>query len=77
MGPDTAELLGRIANACWWVRYHTRNARRKWQTDKQRLEAIAQLALILAHGLAVTTDYEAILAALVEGLRPRDVDPPF
>lgn len=78
MGPDATELLlAKISNACWWVRHCTRNARLHWKDDPARREAIAALALALLVALQTSSEYDTILTTLVDGLRPRDTDPPF
>lgn len=43
---------------------------------KERQAAIRQLGLTVRHAFTVSDDFEALLAAVVDGGRPRD-DPPF
>lgn len=75
MGPDTASLTAAILNAAWMVRHYARGGR----TDihaLQRTQAIQHLGLIVRNAFELSDDYEALLAAIVDGLRPRD-EPPF
>ena len=71
MVPDTGLLVAEILNAAYMVRHHRRGSRLFVEAEHRR-EAIAQLGLILKKALNQSDDYEPILAAVVDGLRPND-----
>jgi hypothetical protein len=80
MGPEKHPGLhaAAILNAAWLVRHYVRGGRSSIQRQ-QRREAIGALGAAVRDALATcysAEDYEAILAAVVDGLRPND-DPPF
>jgi hypothetical protein len=76
MGPDTAQLVSRILNAAWLVRHYSRGGRLSiHRTERQN--AITVLGVTVRDAFTISTDYEALLGAVVDGLRPRDTDPPF
>lgn len=73
--PDTARLVSQILNAAWLVRHYRRGARSSiYRQERQR--AIDALGVIVRDAFNMSSDYEALLAAVVDGLRPRD-EPPF
>lgn len=74
MAPDHGETVARILNACWWVRHYRRRSR---ITTASRQQAILALGLILRDAFTRTDDFEPLLAALLDGLRPQEEDPPF
>ncbi len=77
MVPDTTGLVAAILNAAWMVRHYARGARQKTShSAKHRDEAIKKLGLIVREAFAQSSDFEALLTAVVDGLRPRD-EPPF
>lgn len=75
MAPDSAPLVAGILNAAWMVRHYARGGRSRLQRA-QRSQAIQQLGLTVRDAFNRSEDFEPLLAALVDGLRPRD-EPPF
>jgi hypothetical protein len=75
MAPDTASLVAQILNAGWMVRHYARGGRLTIQRT-QRTQAIQKLGLTVREAFNRSEDFEPLLAAVVDGLRPRD-DPPF
>lgn len=75
MAPETGDLVASILNAGWMVRHYARGARSGLQRA-QRNQAIRSLGETVRHAFSVSSDYEALLAAVADALRPRD-DPPF
>lgn len=75
MGPDTPRHVASILNAAWMVRHYARGGRTEIQRA-ERTQAIQQLGVIVRDAFAHCTDFEPLLAAVVDGLRPKD-DPPF
>jgi hypothetical protein len=75
MGPETPDLVASILNAAWMVRHYARGGR----TNHHRLyrnQAIQRLGLTVREAFARSEDFESLLAAIVDGLRPKD-EPPF
>lgn len=72
MAPDAR--FAPIYNACWWVRRYA--LQRTPAMRAARVEAIRRLGLLLREAFNATDDFEPLLVAIVDGLRPRD-DPPF
>jgi hypothetical protein len=72
MAPDTRELVAAILNAAWMVRHYARGSRR----SIQRSQAIQRLGLTVRDAFDTSEDFESLLAAVVDGLRPED-RPPF
>jgi hypothetical protein len=75
MGPDSAVLTAGILNAAWMVRHYARGGRSAIHSA-QRREAIQALGVTVRDAFNSSDDYEALLAAIVDGLRPRD-EPAF
>lgn len=75
MAPDTARLVSAILNDAWMVRHYARGGRIAIQRE-QRSNAIHHLGVTVRDAFNQSDDFEALLAAVVDGLRPRD-DPPF
>ena len=71
MAPDAAQHVAAILNAAWMVRHYARG-RRSGLHREQRAEAIRVLGLICRKAFNECPDFEAVLAAIVEGLVPRD-----
>lgn len=63
-----------ISNDCWMVRHYERGSRMSFQR-LQRMQAIQKLGLTVRQAFNECDDYEALLAAVVDGLRPRDTQP--
>lgn len=75
MGPEgTSRDVSAILNACYLVRYYERGGRSSIGR-LQRQQAIQALGLQLREILNRSDDFEPILAALADGLRPRDIQP--
>lgn len=72
---STEANVAHILNAAWMVRHYARGGRSCLQRP-ERTEAIRVLGVIVRDAFVRCNDYEALLAAVVDGLRPRD-DPPF
>ena len=71
--PDTASLVAAILNACWMVRHYARGARQTVSPmAARRREAIRKLGLIVRDAFARSDDFEPLLAAIVDGLVPRE-----
>ena len=64
-----------ILNAAWLVRHYVRGGRLESQRDQRDL-AIKNLGLIVRDAFNTSEEFESLLAAIVDGLRPRN-DPPF
>jgi hypothetical protein len=69
MAPDTAHLVTTILNAAWMVRHYARNRVR-------RRQAIQFLGAAVRESFDSSDDFEPLLTAILDGLRPKD-DPPF
>ena len=67
---DTAAIL----NACWHVRALARGGRSSIQKER-RAQAIQFLGLVLRDALNRTENFEPLLTAIADGLRPRDEQP--
>ena len=68
---DVVNLVAELLNLAYLVRMYRRGAR----TSIGRLErqqAIQMLGLTLRRALDVSTDFEPILKAVVDGLKPHD-----
>lgn len=76
MGPSHAEArVAQILNAAWMVRHYARGGRTLIQRT-QRQQAIRELGIVVREAFAAGEDFEPLLAAICDGLRPRD-DQPF
>jgi hypothetical protein len=76
MGPDTGGLVSAILNAAYMVRHYARGGR----TSIGRLErqqAIRRMGLTVREAFNMSDDFEPLLAAVVDGLRPHENNPPF
>jgi hypothetical protein len=65
-----------ILNAAWMVRHYARGARIRCGHTAMRSDAIRQLGIIVREAFSQSDDFEALLAAVVDGLRPKE-EPPF
>lgn len=74
MAPDTGTLVAEILNAAWAVRHYA--PQRGSQGRLRRSQAILKLGLVVRDAFDHSDDFEALLAAVVDGLRPVD-RPPF
>jgi hypothetical protein len=74
MAPDTAQLVAGILNSAWMVRHYARGGRSSILRT-QRQQAILHLGLTVRNAFTTSEDFEALLGAVVDGLRPRDTTP--
>lgn len=78
--PNATELhVAAIYNAAWMVRHYARGGRATDQTSHlalKRRAAIYDLGLVVRSAFNQSEDFEPLLAAVADGLRPKD-DPPF
>jgi len=75
MAPETAQYVAAILNASWMVRHYARGGRNGIQ-KQERSQAIQILGLEVRRAFDSSEDFEALLTAVVDGLRPKN-DPPF
>lgn len=73
--PDTTHHVAAILNAGWMVRNYARGGRSSIQRT-ERQQAIQRLGLTVRDAFSVSSDFEPLLVAVVDSLRPKD-DPPF
>jgi hypothetical protein len=73
--PDVTHHVAAILNAGWMVRHYVRGGRSQIQ-KLRRKQAIQFLGATVREAFNASDDYEALLVAVVDGLRPKD-DPPF
>jgi len=76
MNPDPANLISEILNTAYMVRYYKRGSRTTIGR-LQRDQAVLKLALIAREALNTSDQFEPILEAIVEGLRPSPDDSVF
>lgn len=74
-GLDTTVLVASILNAGWMVRHYARGGRGSIH-KLERQQAIQRLGLTIRDAFNKSEDFEPLLIAVVDGLRPKD-DPPF
>ena len=72
--PQSEEFVTSIRNITWMVRHYS--LQRTRHNRLRRAQAVLKLGLVVREAFARSNDYEALLEALVEGLRPSD-KPPF
>lgn len=65
-----------ILNDFWMVRHCARGGRTGVMREQRRL-AIHQLGLTIRRAFSSCNDFEPLIAAVVNGGRPKDYDPPF
>lgn len=78
MGPtDTGTLVAAILNAAWMVRHYARGGRVSQNSPMaaKRAEAIHHLGITVRDAFAKSQDYEPLLTAVCDGLRPHDERP--
>lgn len=56
-----------ILNASWMVRHY-------WRNRVKRAQAIQRLGLEVRKAFAESDEFESLLAAIVDGLQPKDRD---
>lgn len=74
MAPDTASHVAAILNAAWMVRHYSRGGRTSIG-KAQRSQAIQMLGLTVREAFSNSDDFEPLLAAVADGLRPHDYQP--
>lgn len=62
------ELEAEIRNSAWFVRHY-------WRNRVRREQAIIRLGLAVGHAFTSSQDYEKLLRALLDSLRPKDDEP--
>lgn len=79
MAPDTARLVASILNDAWMVRHYARGGRMapSSQMALSRQQAIQKLGVTVRQAFDLSDDFEPLLAAVVDGLRPREESPSF
>lgn len=73
---DTSRHVAAILNAAWMVRHYQRGSR-SGIGRLRRQQAVLKLGLTVREALNSSEDYEALLAAIVEGLRPKEGESAF
>lgn len=71
MAPETAALVAKILNDARMVREYPRVAIQR----TRREQAILKLGLTVREAFNGSNDFQALLAAVVDGLRPREEQP--
>jgi len=72
----TPAHVSAILNAAWMVRHYARGGRTSIG-KAHREQAILKLGLTVREAFSRSDDFEALLAAVVAGLKPQDYEPPF
>jgi hypothetical protein len=75
MAPDLDPRSAAIRNAAWLVRHYA--LQRTEAMRLRRAQAIAALGLAVRQAFNETDDFEPLLVAIVDGLRPRPEERPF
>ena len=73
-GPDSPSLVAGILNAAWMVRHYARGGRSAIRRA-ERAQAILLLGVTVRDAFNKSNDFEALLGAVVDGLRPKDEQP--
>ena len=68
---DVDLMLAAIRNAGWLVRCYRRGSKEK------RRQALLRMGVTVREAFLKSDDYEKLLQAVVDGLRPKEDDPPF
>ena len=78
MAPGTGYHVAAILNAGYIVRHNVRGGRVSKDSPMahRRAEAIRQMGLVVRDAFNQSDDFEALLAAVADGVRPRN-EPPF
>ena len=73
MDRDSSQRIAAILNAAWLVRHYglQRNASQRLR----RTQAIIRLGLEIREAFSSSEDFEPLLAAIVDGLRPKESQP--
>lgn len=73
-GARTEHHVAAILNAAWMVRHYARGARTRIN-QAERAQAIHELGLLVRDAFDTSNNFEALLTAIVDGLRPKDEQP--
>jgi hypothetical protein len=73
---QSESLAAEIRNSAWMVRHYQRGARLSIQR-RERARAIRKMGLSVRHAFAASDDFEPLLVAVVDGLRPRPEETHF
>lgn len=73
MERDTGQLIAAILNDAWMVRNY--GLERNESQRLRRAQAILKLGLTVREAFNATDDFEPLLAAICDGLRPRESKP--
>ena len=76
MAPETADLIAAILNDGYMVRSYWRGGRVSGRSKELRRQAILKLGLTIRAAFNISDDFEALIAAVADAVRPRD-DQPF
>lgn len=72
---DTEDLVALILNDAWMVRHYSRQI---GPTQRlRRAQAVQKLGATVRHAFTSSDDYEPLIAAILDGLRPDQVEKPF
>jgi hypothetical protein len=74
--PQSAQHVAAILNAAWMVRHYARGGRSSFQRP-ERAQAIQRLGLTVREAFNRSEDFEPLLVAIVDGLRPFVEAAPF
>lgn len=75
MAPDTGHHVTAIYNRWYMVRHYRRGGRSTIQR-REREQAIRQLGLAVREAFNASDDFEALLAAVIDGAKQHS-EPPF
>jgi hypothetical protein len=71
---DTDALIAAILNDWWMVRYYNRGGRTEIGSARRK-QAILKLGLTIRHAFSSSDDFEALIAAFLDGGRPPERQP--
>ena len=75
MAPDTGELVAQILNDWYIVRHYKRGGRAGGVGRERRQQAVQKLGLTIREAFNRSNDFEALIAAVLDGGRPQDHQP--
>lgn len=73
MAPDIGRHVAEILNAAWLVRHYA--LQRGPQGRLRRAQAVQKMGAVVRDALNRSDDFEALLGAVVDGLRPSENHP--
>lgn len=74
MAPDTADLVAAILQDGYMVRNYWRGAKSSIGRI-QRQQAILKMGMTIREAFNRSNDFEALIAAVADGVRPKDEQP--